>query len=153
MGKILKLLLPAILLFISFPTFAQTGADAIEGTYQTKAPFCDDVAKIKITKAADGSYRGRIVWVSRTTNADGTPRLDEKNPNPKLRTRKPTDITMFWNVRYVDGEWVNGVLYDPYSGKTFGIQFTKEKNSANLEARYYKGKPAVGITTVWKRVD
>lgn len=127
-------------------------ADHICGTYDVPSPFSDDEAHVCITKTSKGTYQGRIVWVNRDTNPDGTPRTDEKNPDPKLRSRQATDIVMCWNLKYEEGMWVNGVLYDPYSGKRFGIRFKPAKNGKDLDARYYKGKPAFGINAVWKRM-
>ena len=151
MKTIFKIFTFAMLMFFGISAFAQTEADKIIGTYRVESPFTDDVAKVKITKAKNGTYSGRITWVNNTTNADGSPRTDEKNPDPKLRSRKPEEIIMVWNLQFKDGEWVNGTLYDPYSGKKFSVQFKADGN--NLKARYYKGVPAMGINAVWKRVN
>ena len=148
-GKYIVVLLS---LFVGVAAFAQDGADKILGTYRVPSPFSDDVAKVRITPQKDGRYQGRIVWVNNATNEDGTPRTDEKNADPKLRTRKATDIVMCWNLRYEGGEWVEGVLYDPYSGKKFSVKFKLAKNGTDLSARYYKGVPAMGINATWQKV-
>lgn len=144
-------ILAVMLLTAATPLRSQTQADDIIGTYTVPSPFNDDVARVQITRATDGTYRGRIVWANHSTNADGTVRRDEKNADPKLRSRRFDEIYMAWNLRFKDGEWVDGKLYDPYTGKTFSIKFKPIKNSRNLKARYYKGVTAIGIDGTWVR--
>lgn len=149
--KQIKNILLALLLMLSGNAIAQDAASKILGTYKVPSPFTDDIAKVKITQSKNGTYSGRIVWVNKPNKEDGTPVTDEKNPDPKLRTRKATEIVMFWNLRYDKEEWVEGILYDPYSGKKFGVKFSLEKNGKDLKARYYKGKPAFGINATWTK--
>lgn len=150
MKKLFTSILAALLLLVGGSLGAQE--DKILGTYEVPSPFSDDVAHVKITKTQKGTYQGRITWVNRDKNPDGTPRTDEKNPDPKLRMRPPTDIVMFWNLQYKEGEWVDGVLYDPYTGKRFSVKFKLAKNGTDLSARYYKGVPVAGINGTWKRI-
>lgn len=147
----MKRILPLLLaLLMGASAWAQ--ADKIVGTYVVGSPFNTDTAHVRITLQKNGTYQGRITWVNRNTNADGTPRTDEKNPDPKLRQRKPEEIVMCWGLKYQDGEWVDGVLYDPYSGKKFSVKYKLSKNGRDLEARYYKGVPAIGISATWRRI-
>ena len=135
----------------SVPARAQS-ADDIVGTYTVQSPFNDDVARVKVTRMADGTYQGRIVWANHTKNPDGSVRTDTKNADKKLRSRKYYEIIMVWGLTYENGGWVGGKLYDPYSGKTFSVKFRPIKGSRNLKARYYKGIPAIGIDATWEEV-
>lgn len=138
---------------LAMTAVAQTvEADAILGTFQATSPFNDDTAHIKVTRLSNGTYQGRVVWVNHNTNPDGTPRRDKNNKDPKLRSRLATEVILFWDLRYDDGEWVKGKLYDDVTGKTFSIKISIDKNGKDLKARYYKGVPAVGITKTWKRI-
>lgn len=128
---------------------AQTRADDIVGTYLVPSPFNDDTAHVKVTRTAKGTYQGRIVWANHTKNPDGTVRTDMKNADKKLRSRKYNEVIMVWNLTYEEGEWVDGKLYDPYSGKTFSVKFKPVKGSRDLSARYYKGVTAIGINGTW----
>ena len=151
MKRLKHILLFAAALFFSGSIMAQ--ADQIVGTYIVNSPFTDDVAHVRVSRTNKGTYMGRIVWVNHPTNDDGTPRTDEKNPDPKKRSRKPEEIVMVWGLHYEEGEWIGGTLYDPYSGKNFGVKFKLADNGKDLIARYYKGKPAFGINADWKRLN
>ncbi len=152
MKKLISSIFIAFFLLLGFSSFAQDKADKLLGTYLIESPFSDDVARVKISKNKNGTYQGRIVWVSKPTNPDGTPRTDEKNPDPKLRTRKPEEIVMVWNLQFDGEEWVKGTIYDPFSGGKFGVKFKLAKNGSDMIARYYKGVPAMGMNATWKRV-
>lgn len=138
---------------LSTNTFAQkVEADQILGTYVLESIITDDIGHVLITKAKDGSYQGRLVWVNHPTNADGSVRCDDNNPDPQLRKRRYDQVYIFRNLKFKKDEWVNGKLYDPFSGKMFSIKFKLAKNGTDLEARYYKGTPALGITKPWKKL-
>ena len=151
MKRLINRILVALFLLSGTSIMAQ--GDAILGTYKVTSPFNDDIAHVKITKTTKGTYMGRIVYCNPSTNADGSPRLDENNPDPKLRTRKPNEIIMCWNLSWDGKAWVEGKMYDVYSGKTWDLRFKPAKNGKDLDARYYKGVPAMGISGTWKRLD
>lgn len=140
-------------LFSASGIYAQTDntADAICGTYRVESPVSDDIVKIKIYRATNGKYQGKFVWLSKPNNPDGTPRTDINNPDPKKRNRTADQIVAVWNLTYKDGEWVDGLIYDPTSGKTYGLKGKKAKNGTDIEMRYYIKRPVIGLTTTWKR--
>ncbi|MBQ0016326.1 MAG: DUF2147 domain-containing protein [Bacteroidales bacterium] len=146
--------LSVIMLMVALPSVCgQTSADQIVGRFCMLSPLSDDTAIVKISRYSDGTYRGRLVWLSQPNNPDGTIRTDSKNKDKKLRNRPYTDVDIFWNLRYKGTEWVEGVLYNPFDGKRFSVKFSLSKNGRDLTARYYKGVPALGIDAVWKRVN
>ena len=133
---------------------AAAPADAICGVYLVNSPKNDvDKIKVRVSRASDGTYRARVIWLVPSTNADGTERTDALNKDKSLRNRKPTDITLCWNLTYDAQEkmWKGGTLYDPTTGKTFSIQLKKAANGKDIDARYYKGKPAFGMDQLWKQ--
>ena len=143
----------AVLLFLcSSQVWAQANADDILGVWRTTSPFNDDTAHVRITRGSDGLYSGIVVWTNHPTNDDGSVRCDVKNKNPKLRTRKWNEVILCWNLQFKNGEWVKGNLYDPYSGKTFGVKLKPDKTASDIEARYYMGTPSIGITMKWKLI-
>ena len=145
-----------LLLFLCFSTAnaqsQQNPADDICGTYLVESPVSDDAVKIKIYRATNGKYQGKFVWLSKPNNPDGTPRTDINNPDPKKRNRTSDQIVAVWGLTYENGEWINGSIYDPNSGKTYGIKGKRAKNSRDMEMHYYWKKPVMGLNTTWKRL-
>lgn len=150
---------PSRLLLLFFITFTplqtivaqNSDADAICGTYLVESPVSDDVVKIKIYRATNGKYQGKYVWLSRPNNPDGTPRTDINNPDPKKRNRTADQIVAVWNLKYDGKEWVEGLIYNPTSGKTYGLKGKTAKNGKDMEMRYYIKRPVIGLTSTWKR--
>lgn len=135
-----------------YGAWSQEACDGILGVWQTHSPFNDDTANIRITRMADGTYSGQVIWTNHPTNPDGSVRRDVKNKDKKLRTRTWDQVKLCWNLQYKDGQWIKGDLYDPYSGKYFNVKVKPKKGSRDMEARYYMGVPSVGITMTWKRI-
>jgi uncharacterized protein (DUF2147 family) len=132
---------------ISSPGFAQGNADAALGTWHTE----DQKSKVEIYKIG-GKYFGKIVSVKRTNN-DGTPLLDTKNPEEKLRSRKITGIIIMKDFAYAgDNFWEDGKIYDPDNGKTYSCKMTLA-NKNQLDVRGYIGISLMGRTTTWNRVE
>lgn len=153
-GKLQRLLAAAIAILLfstSIPTAAQQSADDICGTYLMESPVSDDVVKIQIFRTKNDSYQGRYTWLSRPNNPDGTPRTDVKNPNPKLRNRTAFQLVAVWGLVYKEGQWVDGKIYDPTTGKTYGIKAKRMKGSTDIEVRYYWKTTAIGLNGRWRR--
>ncbi|WP_333600916.1 DUF2147 domain-containing protein [Flavobacterium sp.] len=120
---------------------AQTGShegDKILGVFWS--PKKD--AKIEIYKKGT-NYYGKSIWVA-------TPRMDCKNPNKTLRSREVLGIELLTNFKYTDGEYTNGLIYDPESGKTYNCNMNLNGNQ--LKVRGYVGIPLFGRTEIFERV-
>lgn len=116
--RLFKSIALSLSVLFSSNTFAQkVEADQILGTYVLESIITDDIGHVLITKAKDGSYQGRLVWVNHPTNADGSVRCDDNNPDPQLRKRRYDQVYIFRNLKFKKDEWVNGKLYDPFSSK------------------------------------
>ncbi len=65
-------------------------------------------------------YKAKIIWfkVQDTTRPLNT-RMDEKNPNPALRSRKWLGMDVLRNLKYNtnEDEWQGGIIYDPKHGR------------------------------------
>ncbi|MEO8819290.1 MAG: DUF2147 domain-containing protein, partial [Ginsengibacter sp.] len=65
-------------------------------------------------------FRAKIIWfkVDDKTRPMNT-RLDVKNPDPKLRSRKWLGMEVVRNLKYnsEDNEWEGGVIYDAKHGR------------------------------------
>lgn len=76
-------------------------------------------ARIKVTKCGSGIC-GIIVWLREPVDrATGQPQVDDKNPNPALRTRPVIGISLFIGMRpSASGRW-SGQIYNADDGGTY----------------------------------
>lgn len=109
--------------------------------------------KIKMFLAKDGKTYGKISWLKNPNKSDGSPQVDAKNPNPKLRNEPIVGLILFKHFTYEgNNKWINGEVYDAKSGKTYSCQMTLiSKNK--LEVRGYMGLPMLGRTETFTRVE
>lgn len=124
-------------------------ADKIVGTY--KVVRNGVTSKVKIFKYNDG-YRAQVTWVDNLKKADGTIRLDEKNPDKNKRNVRADQIVLIDKVTYDadDKEWSNGKIYDPTNGKTYKVKLWFDSDKV-LKMRGY-----VGIfydTSEWTKIQ
>ena len=77
---------------------------------------------------------GRLKWFTEPNNADGTPKLDEKNKNASLRTRPLLGLVMMSGfIKTGDGKWTKGRIYNPEDGQTYRSEFElKNENTLNV---------------------
>lgn len=143
MSRLLMLLLCVCL---SAASYAQ--ADPVEGYW-----FNDSKdAKIRIYKATDGKFWGKIVWL-KTPDRDGAPKLDINNADKKLRSRPVMGMPILSRFeKDGDATYSDGVIYDPKNGKTYSCRITR-KDANTLNIRGYIGISLIGRTTVWTRTS
>src|SRR3954468_17007805 len=98
MTKISRHILVVLTLFTGLFVFAAGHTDPIEGFWfnDTKE------AKIQIYKSTDGKFYGKIVWL-KTPLKDGKPKLDENNPDSKLK-KQPVVSLLILKGFEKDGE-------------------------------------------------
>jgi uncharacterized protein (DUF2147 family) len=101
---------------------------------------------IEIYLSATGSVEGRIIGVS-----SGTARLDDKNPDPALRSRPIDGAVILQGFRYAgDGKWTDGTIYDSDNGKTYKCNM-QLMNADTLSVRGYIGLAVFGRSEQWTR--
>jgi uncharacterized protein (DUF2147 family) len=126
-----KMSLIALLLMVcSFASYANP--NGILGIWLTQIKD----AKVEIYKKED-KFHGRVVWLAEPKDEEGRAKVDEKNPNPKLKTRPILKIDILSGFTYSDGEWTGGTIYDPKEGETYSCKLWLE--SGNLMVRGYLG--------------
>ena len=84
MKRIIFIMLCAVL--FTMPSFAQdinSKGDNIIGEYLSIKDGSQ--SKIRITKAANGTYTAQVFWIERPLDSNGNKRKDTKNPDKKLR--------------------------------------------------------------------
>jgi uncharacterized protein (DUF2147 family) len=106
-------------------------------------------ARVKVTKCSDGIC-GVIVWLKEPTDrATGRPQVDDKNPNPALRTRPVNGLPLFIGMRpSASGKW-SGQIYNADDGGTYVSHIT----FASGDALHVEG--CVGVICggeTWTRV-
>ena len=100
----------------------------------------------------DGNvYNGKIVWLQNPTRPDGTPAVDDKNPDAKLRSRKLIGLNMLSNLQKKDGEYAGGSIYDPGNGKTYNCSMKVEGDVLKVRGSLDK-RGLLGRTMDWFRV-
>ena len=115
--------------------------EAIVGDWLTESKD----AHIRFSLAPDGTYMGVISWST-------TPeRKDDHNKDPKLRDRLLLGLVIMWHLRYDDGEYVDGSVYDPENGSTFRMKATVTAPDS-LKVRGFLGIALFGQNQTWTRV-
>ncbi len=96
-------------------------------------------------------YNGKIVWLQKPTEADGTPSVDKHNPDEKLRSRQLLGLNMLSNLKKSGEEYSGGVIYDPANGKTYYCSMEVEGDVLKVRGSLDK-RGFLGRTMEWFRV-
>ena len=110
----------------------------------------DGSAIVEVYQQGD-VYNGKIVWLQTPTEADGSPTVDDKNPDPKLRTRQVLGLNMLSNLKKGNGEYSGGSIYDPGNGKTYNCSMKVEGDVLKVRGSLDK-RGLIGRTMDWFRV-
>lgn len=79
-------------------------------------------------------------------------RLDDKNPDERLRSRRLADVVILKDFEYLgENRWGRGTIYDPNNGKTYKCTITM-KSEDKIRVRGFIGISLLGRTEVWPRV-
>lgn len=110
----------------------------------------DGSAIVEVYKQGD-VFNGKIVWLQHPTEADGSPAVDDKNPDSKLRSRKLIGLNMLSGLKKADGEYSGGTIYDPGNGKTYNCSMKVEGDVLKVRGSLDK-RGLLGRTMDWFRV-
>ncbi len=121
--------------------------DKVLGTWLTQ--YGD--SKVTIKKDTKGRFYGEISWL-KEPNKNGKPKVDDKNPDPKLQNRHIMGLRMLDGFVYKDNQWVEGTIYNPKEGKTYKCYMWFENGNANaLHVKGFIGFSFIGKEVVWTR--
>ena len=134
------------MIFMLIPLAAVFAQDVI-GKWKLE----DGTAIVEVYQQAD-VFNGKIVWLQNPTEADGTPAVDNLNPDPKLRTRQLIGLNMLSNLKKSGSEYSGGSIYDPGNGKTYNCSMKVEGNTLKVRGSLDK-KGLLGRTMDWFRVE
>ncbi len=150
MKNIFKVGLAALVMLLSANAFAQSAADKIVGVYSVEEEGRQ--SKVRFTKCADGSDQGQIIWLSEPNNADGTRKMDLKNPDPAKRNTPTDQEVIVYGIRSDAKKqaWNGGKVYKPINGKTYKVEcsFSDEKT---LRVKGSLGP--ISLSRYWKKVE
>jgi uncharacterized protein (DUF2147 family) len=113
--------------------------DAIVGHWWTQ----NRDGRVEFLKASNGTYQGVIRY-------GVAPRKDIHNKDPKLRDRSVIGIVLIWNLRYEDGAYIDGYVYNPEDGDTYRMKAWM-KSPRSLQVRGFLGISVFGETHTWTR--
>ena len=135
--------------FMLLPFMSAFAQDVVVGKWKVN----DGSAIVEVYKEGD-VYNGKIVWLKNPTEADGTPAVDDMNPDPKLKTRQLIGLNMLSDLKKDqddNDEYIGGTIYDPKNGKTYYCSM--EVDGDTLEVRGSLDKRGLlGRTMEWYRV-
>lgn len=133
------------MIFMLAPLAAALAQDVVG-----KWKLADGTAIVEVYQ--EGSvFNGKVVWLQHPTEADGTPALDDKNPDPKLRKRQILGLNMLSGLVKKGGEYSGGTIYDPGNGKTYNCSMKVEGDLLKVRGSLDK-KGLIGRTMDWHRV-
>jgi uncharacterized protein (DUF2147 family) len=146
-----RLVLIFAALFACIGLWAQNDkADNIIGTYAGGKG--KDAFKVKITKMADGSFKGQVCWVAELYDANGVMDVDDKNPDKSLRNTPADKIVLFTGLQYnaKKQQWDGTKIYDPNRG----IKVSMTATFDGPKVLKIRGSVlGIGETEVWTRVE
>jgi uncharacterized protein (DUF2147 family) len=128
---------PTVLSSTKFP------AEAILGEWLTPREENRPPGRIKFVRADDGTYTGIMTWATE-------PKKDVHNKDPKLRDRPLVGAVLMWHLRYDDGEYVDGYVYNPEDGATYRMN-AEVLGPDSLKVRGYLGISLFGQSKIWSR--
>lgn len=134
------------MLFVLAPLYAALAQDVV-GKWKLE----DGSAIVEVYRQGD-VYNGKIVWLAQPTEADGSPAVDDKNPDAKLRSRKLIGLNMLSGLRKSSGEYNSGSIYDPGNGKTYNCSMKVEGDVLKVRGSLDK-RGLLGRTMDWFRVN
>lgn len=141
--RYIRVLLSSFWMFLfSLNGFAQS-SEEILGSWMSE----DGKGIIEIYKHPESSkYFGKIIWLKEPFDAYGNT-IKDVNGKAVLNMINLKDFV------YSDGQWTDGTVYDPESGKTYYSKLTLE-NKNKLKVRGSIDPMGwIGKTTYWQRYD
>jgi len=135
----------ALCLALCFSTVAAAPqSDTLLGRYWL--PEKD--GQLEIYRQGD-RYSGRVI------SYDVAGQLDEKNPQPEMRSRPIVGVDLLSGFRFAEnsGRWEDGTIYDAKSGKTYQCRLWFDDDDFGvLWARGYIGISIFGRTEQFVRI-
>ena len=112
----------------------------------------DDGSAIVEVYKSGSVYNGKIVWLQNPTEPNGSPVVDDQNPDPALRKREVLGLNMLSGLKAAgNNEYNGGSIYDPGNGKTYNCSMKVEGDVLKVRGSLDK-KGLIGRTMDWYRI-
>ena len=96
------------------------------------------------------AYCGKIVWLKELLDKEGKEKVDDKNPDKSLKSRKLVGLEILKDLKYKGpNKWEDGNIYDPEKGKIYKCKAWMKEGK--LKFRGFIGFSLLGRTTTWER--
>nr|WP_170857030.1 DUF2147 domain-containing protein [Algoriphagus locisalis] len=109
----------------------------------------EKTARIEIMEN-ENEMIGKLVWI-RQNEGDPEVFLDVVNADTSLRNRPLMGLTILKGLKYNNGIWSEGEIYDPESGLSYTCELQLKKKDV-LEVKGFLGDSWVSRTVEWNRV-
>lgn len=142
----------AVLVAAAAPATARVPVDQVLGPWLTEKKG----AVIEIYECGDQGERelcGRIAWLRKPYNDDGSLKRDPENPDPALRDRPLCGIEVFTGLKRNDEDtWTFGRVYNPKDGNQYRA-YLEAEDDGTVHIRGYIGLPLFGKSEDWTRPE
>ncbi|MBU2884782.1 DUF2147 domain-containing protein [Gilvimarinus agarilyticus] len=138
-----------LLALLAYCLAAPLLAATIEGTWIT----IDDAdgsqkSLIELTLTPEKELTGTITQLLQEKNQG---LVCEKCPD-KFKDQPVEGLTIMWGLKQTDkGEWRNGKILDPKTGKVYKARAELSENGTELTVRGYIGFSLFGRSQIWQR--
>lgn len=128
-------------------TFTLAQEEVVKGIYYNT----EKTSKIKIFKATNGKYYGKIVWLEHPDKKDINNPDESKQDEPLMGMLFVKSFT--YNAE--NKQWTGGTIYDPDNGKTYDCyMWFEEENTDILHVKgYILGLKFAGREVEWTRTE
>lgn len=127
-------------------TGAVQPGDGVIGEWWTE----ERVGRVRFVRHSDGTYRGITTWRKPGVAEEDSPTKDLHNHDLKLRGRSTLGIILISELRFDDGSYTRGRVYNPRDGDTYGFKM-KLVDKNTLKIRAYYGISIFGVNQIWTR--
>lgn len=150
-----RFVLPSLVLYIllilnTITVFATDRDEAPKGLWTNKK----QTVAVEIASCADDERLcGRIVWLKKPYQDDGSLKRDQYNPEPDLRDQSLCNLEILSGFsEYGENRWEHGRIYNPEEGQIYraSLELVSEDE---LRVRGYIFMPIFGKTQVWERIS
>jgi uncharacterized protein (DUF2147 family) len=140
-------LLLAVVMLLGMNAYSQS--DQILGIWLT----AEGTSQVEVSKAPNGQFVGRIIWMEEPLDEQGKPKLDKDNPNAAMRSRPLQNLQILQGFTYNANrrEWSGGTIYDPKEGKTYDAVMRLDGNNTLVLRGFVMGMRMLGRNSTWTR--